>query len=25
LLPVLGFFVAFQRLLTEGIVTTGLK
>jgi multiple sugar transport system permease protein len=25
LLPVLGFFLAFQRLLTEGIVTTGLK
>jgi multiple sugar transport system permease protein len=25
LLPVLGFFIAFQRLLTEGIVTTGLK
>ena len=25
LLPVLGFFVAFQRLLTEGIVSTGFK
>jgi pectin-derived oligosaccharide transport system permease protein len=25
LLPVLGFFIAFQRLLTEGIVSTGFK
>jgi multiple sugar transport system permease protein len=25
LLPVLGIFIAFQRLLVEGIATTGLK
>lgn len=25
LLPILGFFIAFQRLLVEGISTTGLK
>jgi multiple sugar transport system permease protein len=25
LLPILGFFVAFERLLLEGISTTGLK